>query len=200
MAEFFADGGTTTFVDRITASLGIHASQVKIVSVYEGSLIVNYELYADDADALEELEADQIAMFDSGSINLGAPILEFSGSSYSDPDSDDYEPVTINVPDYVVDDNSDVNTFNANMDIVTAQESVSYNNVTITIEKEPENVYSYKQQSIVVEGDPEIIQLDREKDPYVIIVPIALSIIIVIIAAVGCRYCMNKSKRDLVEA
>jgi len=200
MAEFFADGGTTTFVDRITASLGIHASQVKIVSVYEGSLIVNYELYADDADALEELEADQSAMFDSGSINLGAPILAFSGSSNSDPDSDDYEPVTIDVPDYVVDDGSDVNTFNANMDIVTAQESVSYNNVTITIEKEPENVYSYKQQSIVVEGDPEIIQLDREKDPYVIIVPIALSVIIVIIAAVGCRYCMNKSKRDLIEA
>ena len=43
-AEFFADGGTTTFVDRLTASLGIHASQVKIVSVYEGSLVVNYEV------------------------------------------------------------------------------------------------------------------------------------------------------------
>jgi hypothetical protein len=60
MDEFFADGGTTTFVDRLTASLGIHASQVKIVSVYEGSLVVNYELEAEDSEdteALAELEA-----------------------------------------------------------------------------------------------------------------------------------------------
>lgn len=57
MDEFFADGGTTSFVDRLTSSLGIHASQVKIVSVYEGSLVVNYELEADDTDALADLEA-----------------------------------------------------------------------------------------------------------------------------------------------
>ena len=48
--EFFDDGGTTTFVDRITASLGIHASEVKIVSVYEGSLVVNYEVAVPDDD------------------------------------------------------------------------------------------------------------------------------------------------------
>jgi len=41
-AEFFADGGTTKFVDRLAASLGIHGSEIKIVSVYEGSLIVQY--------------------------------------------------------------------------------------------------------------------------------------------------------------
>jgi len=44
MDEFFSGGGTTSFVDRLTSSLGIHASQVKIVSVYEGSLVVNYEV------------------------------------------------------------------------------------------------------------------------------------------------------------
>ena len=47
MDEFFADGGTTKFVDRLTSALGIHASQVKIVSVYEGSLVVNYEIESD---------------------------------------------------------------------------------------------------------------------------------------------------------
>jgi hypothetical protein len=50
MEAFFADGGTTAFVDRLTGALGIHASTVKIVSVYEGSLVVNYEIYADDDD------------------------------------------------------------------------------------------------------------------------------------------------------
>lgn len=59
MDEFFSGGGTTQFVDRVTASLGIHASEVKIVSVYEGSLVVNYEVLAedDDPEALVALEA-----------------------------------------------------------------------------------------------------------------------------------------------
>jgi len=52
LEEFFSAGGTTSFVDRITASLGIHASEVKIVSVYEGSTVVNYEIVNDDAEVL----------------------------------------------------------------------------------------------------------------------------------------------------
>ena len=44
MDAFFANGGTTSFMDRVAASLGIHASTIKIVSVYEGSLVVNYEI------------------------------------------------------------------------------------------------------------------------------------------------------------
>ena len=39
---FFSQGGTTTFIDRIAGSLGIDTSTIKIVSVYEGSLVVNY--------------------------------------------------------------------------------------------------------------------------------------------------------------
>ena len=51
MAEFYSSGGTTSFVDRVSAALGIHASQVKIVSVYEGSVIVDYQVTADEDDA-----------------------------------------------------------------------------------------------------------------------------------------------------
>ena len=50
LEAFFSEGGTTNFVDRLTASLGIHASTVKIVSVYEGSLIINYDISVDDDD------------------------------------------------------------------------------------------------------------------------------------------------------
>lgn len=46
--EFFNNGGTTTFVDRVAGSLGIHASTIKVVSVYEGSLVVNYDINVDD--------------------------------------------------------------------------------------------------------------------------------------------------------
>jgi hypothetical protein len=31
-------------MDRVAGSLGIHASTIKIVSVYEGSLVVNYDI------------------------------------------------------------------------------------------------------------------------------------------------------------
>jgi len=44
--EFYSKGGTSTFADRVSGSLGIHASDVKIVSVYEGSLTVNYDIVA----------------------------------------------------------------------------------------------------------------------------------------------------------
>lgn len=50
-AEFFADGGTTKFVDRLAASLGIQGSDIKVVSVYEGSLIINYLLLSNLQDA-----------------------------------------------------------------------------------------------------------------------------------------------------
>ena len=32
--EFYADGGSTAFVDRMASSLGIHAADIKVVSVY----------------------------------------------------------------------------------------------------------------------------------------------------------------------
>ena len=53
--NFFKNGGTTSFMSRISASLGIHASTVKIVSVYEGSLVVNYEIQNDDPVALNQI-------------------------------------------------------------------------------------------------------------------------------------------------
>ncbi len=34
MSKFYSNGGTTKFADRLSAALGIHASQVKVVSVY----------------------------------------------------------------------------------------------------------------------------------------------------------------------
>jgi len=45
---FFDNGGTTSFIDRVSGSLGIHASTIKVVSVYEGSLVVNYDIVVSD--------------------------------------------------------------------------------------------------------------------------------------------------------
>ena len=50
MASFFASGGTTSFIDRLAGALGIHSSDIKVVSVYEGSLVVNYAVTSDTDD------------------------------------------------------------------------------------------------------------------------------------------------------
>ena len=56
---FFSNGGTTSFMDRVAAGLGIHASTIKIVSVYEGSLVVNYEITAENPVVLAQVSATQ---------------------------------------------------------------------------------------------------------------------------------------------
>lgn len=56
--KFFNEGGTTKFVDRLTSSLGIDPSTVKIVSVYEGSLVVNYNLEVKEPESTGDAAAD----------------------------------------------------------------------------------------------------------------------------------------------
>jgi DNA segregation ATPase FtsK/SpoIIIE-like protein len=78
-SDFFAEGGTTTFIDRLAVSLGIHASEIKVVSVYEGSLIINYELVppaSATAASIEALRLRHVSIIASGSTVLGAPILD----------------------------------------------------------------------------------------------------------------------------
>jgi hypothetical protein len=127
MKAFFADGGTTSFIDRLTGSLGIHASTVKIVSVYEGSLIVNYEISVDDddADALAAIQAKQDEVFSSGSINLGAPVLAYVAKSVIEAAGGTYTPVTIVAPTYDQDNKNDANVFNPDVKIIT-ETQVSY--------------------------------------------------------------------------
>lgn len=69
-------------MDRVAGSLGIHASTIKIVSVYEGSLVVNYEITEPDNDTtkLQAIKDKQTAAFASNSMNLGAPILDVTVS------------------------------------------------------------------------------------------------------------------------
>jgi hypothetical protein len=51
MNEFFSNGGTTKFVDRVAGSLGIHPSTIKVVSVYDGSVVLNYDIVVDSDNA-----------------------------------------------------------------------------------------------------------------------------------------------------
>jgi hypothetical protein len=49
---FFASGGTTKFVDRVAASLGLKPANIKVVSVYEGSVVVDFNVLEDSSKTL----------------------------------------------------------------------------------------------------------------------------------------------------
>jgi len=46
--EFYSSGGVTSFTDRVAAALGIHASTIKTVAVYHGSVVVEYFIQVED--------------------------------------------------------------------------------------------------------------------------------------------------------
>jgi hypothetical protein len=48
LTEFFAQGGTIKFIDRLSAVLNIHASTIKIVQVWEGSTNIAYSITPTD--------------------------------------------------------------------------------------------------------------------------------------------------------
>ena len=54
MDEFFAEGGIVTFADRMAGVLGIHAADIKVVSVYEGSTIIEFQVLQRDEEIDEE--------------------------------------------------------------------------------------------------------------------------------------------------
>lgn len=58
--QFYSDGGTTKFVDRLAATLGIHSGSIKIVGVYEGSIIMKYDIIIEEiaGPLAEEPEVD----------------------------------------------------------------------------------------------------------------------------------------------
>jgi len=63
MAEFYSDGGTTRFADRLAASLGIESFRIKVVAVYEGSTVVDFEIEAEEKEE-ETVDADGNALTD----------------------------------------------------------------------------------------------------------------------------------------
>jgi len=75
MDEFFADGGTTRFVDRLASSLGIDSFRVKVVSIYSGSVVVDFAIEKEepavvkDADGVVVVQtAEQIAAAEAASL------------------------------------------------------------------------------------------------------------------------------------
>lgn len=105
LEEYFWAGGTTNFVDRLASSLGIHASEIKVVSVYEGSVYVQASIQPEDSENIEELRYKYVKGMQDGTINLGAPILEAFESSVDvlrDDTASDNDVIDNDDDDYIV--------------------------------------------------------------------------------------------------
>lgn len=84
LEAFFAKGGTTTFMDRLAGALGIHASSIKVVSLFRGSVVINYEMEPVNGKSLADLKKLQVEAFSNPALNLGAPLLDVTITSGSD--------------------------------------------------------------------------------------------------------------------
>jgi len=91
--EFFSRGGITTFVDRMAASIGLHRADIKVVQVYEGSTIIDFEIIRDLAAAVPIVFEDIIETFERVMLMeaefMGSTILGHSATGESLlPDTD----------------------------------------------------------------------------------------------------------------
>lgn len=105
MDEFYSAGGVTSFVDRVSAALGIHASQMKVVAVYTGSVVVDYEIKAEEqtdtsssqstnsAAQLRAIESKLNEVVASGDTEVfGAPVLSASTNGNAVIEDPTYNP------------------------------------------------------------------------------------------------------------
>lgn len=109
MDEFFEKGGVTSFVDRVSAALGIHASQMKVVAVYTGSVVVDYEIAPEESDdtdsdaAAQQLRSIETALNaivesdDAGDV-FGAPVLSAATNGATVIEDPTYNPAAKPAP------------------------------------------------------------------------------------------------------
>ena len=80
MTEFFASGGVTSFIDIMAGVLGIHISDLKVVSVYEGSTIVDFEILQNLAAEIPVILEDVAKVFEEAvavmDTFMGSSVLE----------------------------------------------------------------------------------------------------------------------------
>lgn len=94
MNEFFESGGVTTFIDNMAASLGIHKADLRVVAVYQGSTIIDFEVIS---GFLEDTPLD-LAKVEEDFITLMAVSPEFMGSAILSAVASTIPIITVNGP------------------------------------------------------------------------------------------------------
>lgn len=86
--EFFQEKAVAKFQDRMAAALGIHKADLKVVQVYEGSVIIEFQIMADEdsVDSQKELlavAAKYEEVIPNIGDSLGAPVMSIMTQSGS---------------------------------------------------------------------------------------------------------------------
>jgi hypothetical protein len=81
LEAFFAEGGVGRFTDRMAGALRIHSGDLKVVQVYQGSVIVEFQVIAGDDDpnptgTLKTIEEAFKNVAPTLGNSLGAPIMQ----------------------------------------------------------------------------------------------------------------------------
>lgn len=204
LEDFYSKGGTTSFVDRLAASLGIHASTIKVVGVYEGSLVVDYNIVSanDDNTVLQQIQEKQVMQIATGKLDLGAPVLDFQQDStpvVSDGvvTAPNYEPVILTP--------TKTNS-GANYKPVTTWGVQTNTKQVMTEEERQESVFNPEITIVEEEFSPELVQSNTRTNvvrsptstgsKYVVIGGVCAA---VIICAVGIRCYVKYSQRQYID-
>lgn len=97
--DFYKNNGPTTFIDNISALLGISSDRIRIVSILTGSTIINFIILPDSSAALTnsagsvsqimteltQIQSKITAAVATGNLNAGAPILDINFSTTTVP-------------------------------------------------------------------------------------------------------------------
>ena len=99
LKAFFEADGVSKFTDRMTAVLGIHKADLKVVQVYEGSVIIEFKVLSPDGDTnptetLKKLEEKFLETAPTLGNSLGAPVMQVVTSDGSVVPMEGYEDIS----------------------------------------------------------------------------------------------------------
>jgi len=123
----------------MAASLGIHRADIRIVSVYEGSTIIDFEVISNIADefplSLDDVEEDFILLMQATEEFMGVPLLGASSSRVpivtpNTPTGEEQEALFENIWDEK-DDGSVDPTVVAEEDQEKIKVDIVYNDITV---------------------------------------------------------------------
>ena len=84
---------------------------------------------------------------------------------------------------------------------VDFQSTSSQQGSTVYQNKDPETVYKYstEKQVVINEAPAEVVMIEAEKDSKAVLIPIALSVVLVVILAICVRQLMNRPDKEQLE-
>jgi len=116
--------------------------------------------------------------------------------AYGFAENQTYVPGSIENPEYQANNVGAQNSFEGAA--VVTRENKIYQVVEAQPEGQPQPVYKYvtEQTIIVTEKDPEVINIEAEEKSKTLLIPIALSAIVVIVLALCLKQFMSNSKQE----